>query len=82
MKDCLEVKQKKVVSFVEKLEIEIITVSLSENVDIWSFPVSTVSQSEKAYELNYQSSCVVPLFQVLLNPGEEKTISLAIEQGK
>lgn len=28
--------------------------------DVWYFPVETVSQSEKAYELNYQCSCIFP----------------------
>jgi hypothetical protein len=28
--------------------------------ELWYFPVQTVSQSERSYELNYQCSCVFP----------------------
>ncbi len=36
--------------------------------NIWYFPVKTVSQSERAYELNYQSSCILPKWVVKI-PG-------------
>lgn len=36
---------------------------------IWYFPVRTVSQSEKAYELNYQCSCIVALWDLNLKAG-------------
>ncbi|MDD4957042.1 MAG: DUF1926 domain-containing protein [Candidatus Omnitrophica bacterium] len=45
---------------------------------IWCFPVETVSQSEKAYELNYQGSAVIPVFKVKLRPGEAKSIDLDV----
>jgi len=38
---------------------------------IWHFPVMTVSQSERAYSLNYQSSCIFPMWGVKLDRGEE-----------
>jgi hypothetical protein len=44
----------------------------------WHVPVKTVSQSEKAYELNYQSSAIVPHFEVKLAPGEEKSVSIEV----
>ncbi|MDP1853730.1 MAG: DUF1926 domain-containing protein [Candidatus Omnitrophota bacterium] len=32
--------------------------------EVWYFPVSTVSQSERAYELNFQCACVVLLWRL------------------
>ena len=37
---------------------------------LWRFPVETVSQSEAGFERVYQSSAVVPLWRISLNPGE------------
>jgi len=34
--------------------------------NIWYFPVKTVSQSERAYELNFQASCVLPRWNIKL----------------
>ncbi|MBN3039029.1 MAG: DUF1926 domain-containing protein [Candidatus Omnitrophica bacterium] len=31
---------------------------------IWHFPIETVSQSERAYELNYQCSCIFPVWKL------------------
>jgi hypothetical protein len=38
---------------------------------IWYFPVKTVSQSERAYELNFQASCVIPRWQIKLENSKE-----------
>ena len=38
---------------------------------IWYFPVKTVSQFERAYELNYQSSCIIPRWQINLKSAQE-----------
>ncbi|MFC1548954.1 alpha-amylase/4-alpha-glucanotransferase domain-containing protein [Candidatus Omnitrophota bacterium] len=51
----------------------------TEKCRLWYFPVKTVSQSEKAFELNYQSSAVVPVLGIKLEPGEEKQFGLRIE---
>ena len=32
--------------------------------EVWYFPVETVSQSERSYELNYQCSCIVPVWRL------------------
>ncbi len=37
-----------------------IAISFSKNCDLWRFPIKTISQSEKAYEENYQGSVIVP----------------------
>lgn len=46
---------------------------------LWRFPVETVSQSEGGFEATYQASCVAPVWEIALAPGEsvEKTIKLA-----
>ncbi len=38
---------------------------------LWYFPVYTVSQSERAYDLTFQSSCIFPIWHVKLTPDEE-----------
>ena len=53
--------------------------ALSRKCPIWAFPVKTVSQSEKAYELNYQSTAIVPRFEIDLKPGESEEVTLDIE---
>ncbi len=44
---------------------------------IWHFPILTVSQSERAYEFNYQCSCMFPIWQVKLQSKEEMRIDIA-----
>ncbi len=60
-----------------------VELSLSESCSIWHFPIKSVSQSEKAYELNYQGSVVFPHFSCKLSPGEEKefTVDLKVAAG-
>lgn len=38
-------------------------------VEIWRYPVETVSQSEEGFERVYQSSCVLPVFRLNVTPG-------------
>jgi hypothetical protein len=52
---------------------------VSEACRVWHFPLRTVSQSEKAYELNYQGSVILPAFKVTLAPGQERELKLAIK---
>ncbi|MBD3379464.1 MAG: DUF1926 domain-containing protein [Candidatus Omnitrophica bacterium] len=54
-------------------------VRFSQNLDIWYFPINTVSQSEKAYELNYQGSSILPHFSCSLSPGEVRELSVTVE---
>ncbi|RKY41134.1 MAG: hypothetical protein DRP85_07035, partial [Candidatus Makaraimicrobium thalassicum] len=51
---------------------------LSEKCRLWHFPVNTVSQSEKAYELNYQSSAILPHLELKLDAAEEKRFAMEI----
>ncbi|MFH1837294.1 MAG: alpha-amylase/4-alpha-glucanotransferase domain-containing protein, partial [Candidatus Omnitrophota bacterium] len=52
-------------------------ISLDKTCGIWIFPLLTVSQSEKAYELNYQSTVIVPRVALDLEP--EGTFELDLE---
>ncbi len=49
-------------------------VKTKEAVDFWRFPVETVSLSEAGFERVYQSSVIIPFYDVQLKPGEEKEI--------
>ncbi|NQT32317.1 MAG: DUF1926 domain-containing protein [Candidatus Omnitrophica bacterium] len=55
-----------------------IEMGLSEKVKMWVFPVKTVSQSERAYELNYQSSAILPLVMLKLSPGKSHKFKLQV----
>lgn len=43
---------------------------------IWNFPVETVSQSERSYDMNYQSTCIFPIWHIELGVGEERDIGI------
>jgi len=45
---------------------------------IWYFPVKTVSQSERAYELNYQASCIIPRWQIKLESAKELKFNIEL----
>ena len=51
--------------------------SFSKECDLWRFPIKTVSQSEKAYEENYQGSVIVPNWRFVLAP--RKSVNFDIE---
>ena len=53
-------------------------VSWSEQAGLWYFPVETVSQSEKGFDLNYQGTSLMPHFRFTLPPGAMKTLSFTI----
>jgi len=55
-----------------------LTVSSEKAKEFWYFPVETVSLSEAGFERVYQSSVVVPLFEVNLQPGETIEIPLSL----
>ncbi len=46
--------------------------------DIWYFPVKTVSQSERAYELNFQASCILPRWQIKLGNAKELKFNIVL----
>ncbi len=58
---------------------ESLSYSFKTPCELWHFPVRTVSQSEKAYELNYQCSAIVPVWKIDIGPGEKTTISIEIK---
>nr|HPN73134.1 DUF1926 domain-containing protein [Candidatus Omnitrophota bacterium] len=60
---------------------EAVTISFKTSCNVWSFPVKTVSQSEKAYELNYQGTSLVPRWRVSLKPGEKQEIFMEVSLG-
>jgi len=45
---------------------------------IWYFPVKTVSQSERAYELNFQASCVIPRWQINIPSAKELNFNIIL----
>ena len=58
-----------------------ITIALDTPAAFWYLPVQTISQSESGFELNYQSSVVLPTWRLRLDPGSEAgyNIELSIQ---
>ena len=58
-----------------------VALEFSRPSSIWTFPIQTISQSESGFELNYQSSAVIPRW-VILDPADgrfEVAINLVID---
>ncbi|OIO32890.1 MAG: hypothetical protein AUJ70_04505 [Candidatus Omnitrophica bacterium CG1_02_40_15] len=58
----------------KELDIDFTFSKKPEN--IWYFPVKTVSQSERAYELNYQSSCILPRWNAKIPSCKQVSFSI------
>jgi alpha-amylase len=50
---------------------------LTKPAQIWYFPVQTVSQSESGFELVYQSSVILPRWEIKLQPKEKWTVRIS-----
>jgi len=51
----------------------------SPAVELWRFPVETVSQSEEGFESVYQGSCIAGGWRVQLEPGQSRHIQAGLE---
>ncbi|MEW5814789.1 MAG: alpha-amylase/4-alpha-glucanotransferase domain-containing protein [Spirochaetota bacterium] len=60
----------------------LIDISAANNFDLWSLPVETVSKSIENYETIYQSSCLIPKWNITLTKDEkwETRISLRFDK--
>ncbi len=58
-----------------------IDVHLSWNAaaDLWRFPIETVASSEGGFERSYQSSLVLPVWRLALEPQESWSVQLELE---
>ncbi|MDD5557868.1 MAG: DUF1926 domain-containing protein [bacterium] len=54
-------------------------VSWDMEAGLWHFPLRTVSQSEKGFDLTYQGTAVVPHFRFTLPPRGERRLAFHIE---
>jgi hypothetical protein len=46
-----------------------VSFSFDQADDLWSFPLQTVSQSEKGYDIIRQGLCIAPVWKARLAPG-------------
>jgi alpha-amylase len=51
----------------------------SPAVEMWRFPVETVSQSEEGFESVYQGSCIGGCWRVQLEPGQNRQLQAGLE---
>lgn len=54
-------------------------VRTEEKADFWRFPIETVSMSEAGFERVYQSSVIIPFFDINLAVGEEKELVMQLK---
>ncbi|MDH4129162.1 MAG: DUF1926 domain-containing protein [Spirochaetota bacterium] len=52
-----------------------VRLNFNEPVELWRFPIETVSQSVDSYEHNYQASCIIPRWIFSLKKDEIKKIN-------
>ena len=50
----------------------------SPSVELWRFPVETVSQSEEGFESIYQGSCIAGCWRVKLEPGQSRQLQAGL----
>lgn len=50
----------------------------SPSVELWRFPVETVSQSEEGFESIYQGSCIAGCWRVRLEPGQSQQLQAGL----
>jgi len=60
----------------------VIRIHLDRPAAFWYFPAHTISQSESGFELNYQSSVIIPHWSIRLKPGEEKRFKIVLSVRK
>lgn len=58
-----------------KFELQL---NYSPDVELWRFPVETVSQSEEGFESVYQGSCVAGCWSVQLEPGQDRQVQAGL----
>lgn len=46
-------------------------------IEIWFFPIETISQSERAYELNYQCSCIFPRWKPVFDKSKSWDLKIS-----
>jgi hypothetical protein len=64
--DQSEIKEVQIIDNIRNFNISLHT---DRPADIWWFPVETVSQSEKGYDLTYQSTVIHPRWELNIPPG-------------
>lgn len=73
--DQLEIKE---IQIIDKINNFTVSLRTERPADIWWFPVETVSQSEKGYDLTYQSTVIHPRWELNIPPGARWNTSLKL----
>ena len=61
-----------------KKELGLEFIFSADTKNIWHFPLKTVSQSERSYSLNYQSTSVFPMWDISFDSGKEASFSIKL----
>ena len=61
-----------------KLERFSLSIYMDKEPTIWWFPIETISQSEKGFDRTYQSTVIMPRWEIVLPEGGQWTAKLAI----
>ena len=59
-----------------------VKINFGQQAEVWRFPIETVSQSEEGFERVYQSTVVMPVWKIKLEPGDswDNTLEILIEE--
>lgn len=73
-----ETKQVSALKLVDEWSGFDVLLEMSEPAQLWRYPIETISQSEKGFEKNYQSSVVFPTWKFRLGPQESWTVKIIL----
>ncbi|MDY7041933.1 MAG: alpha-amylase/4-alpha-glucanotransferase domain-containing protein [Chloroflexota bacterium] len=59
-----------------------IELSWARPATLWRFPIETISNSEAGFERIYQGSCVMPIWEIHLTPGESWQVEVDFALGQ
>jgi alpha-amylase len=59
-------------------EVELALPASPNPIDVWRFPLETVSNSESGFERTYQGSVILPRFPLRLSAGEHAIVELSL----
>ncbi len=68
----------KVVELRNRMEKFSLSIYMDKEPTIWWFPIETISQSEKGFDRTYQSTVIMPKWEITLPEGRQWTAKLAI----
>jgi len=74
-----DISETKEIQIFDKITDFSVSFSTDPPASMWWFPVETISQSEKGYDLTYQSTAILPRWDLSIPPNEYWTAALQLK---